>query len=231
MPEARFASGAIPSRVLEKFRSLLLLPDEKLKAINQWAKTHLQVLVDSQFEGFEVRSAAGEIGVHESELALAASLIASLLFSADVLGSIDIADLKEIGLGDLEEKGRLLLDGIMLPARELEYARQKGLAAQSVVATLEGAEALCDLRAVFGRLPSPSRSETHVRNVRTLLGFEPVVLVSLGLNDSVGNDTSTNFQITERPLRDLIKTLQEALAQLEIVKETKQSLGLPKEVS
>jgi hypothetical protein len=77
---------------------------------------------------------------------------------------------------------------------------------------------LCDLRAIFKRFPSASTSDEYERDVKLLLGFEPIILVSLGLNDTADNNTVATFQLTEKNLHSLIKTLQDALAQVETAK-------------
>ena len=62
-------------------------------------------------------------------------------------------------------------------------------------------------------------SEKHRSGVQTLLGFEPVVIVNMELNDASGDEHPTIFQVSEQGLRNLIKTLQESLAQVDIVKK------------
>ena len=216
--------ASLPKEILERFRPVLNLPDEKLRGINQWVKSNTRVLTDSNFKASEIRAAAADIGIDQRDLLQAISFLGTLMFGAEVSGSADAEALKELGLGDLSEKAAILLHGIQISAEEAEYSRQKGLYVNFVMPTLESVDVLCDLRAIFRRLPSPSRSEEHERDVKVLLGFEPMVLVSLELNDAADKDSVCAFQVPERGLRSLIKTLQEALIQVEMLKESNKAL-------
>lgn len=213
----------IPRGLLPRFKSVLSLPDERLRAINEWAKAHLSTVIDQDIGGLELRSIASEIGISRSDLLAAFSVLGTVLVGddADQASPIDsyVAELREIGLGDVADKARVLLDGIEVAPKTAEYVRQKGIALQSAVPTLAAAEVVCDLRGVFRRFPSPSPSSTHERNVKTLLGLEPVVLVRLDLNNPSGLDVAYSFQATETGLRYLLKTLREAATQLEILRE------------
>jgi len=129
-----------------------------------------------------------------------------------------VQELKKKGLGELAEKARLLIGGINVDASALELARQRTQALQSIVPTLDSVDCVCELRAIFRRQPSPNQSEKHFRDFKVLLGFEPVALVNVQLNNAANEDVPCSFQVTERSLKSLIKTLQEAAEQLEIIK-------------
>lgn len=236
MAETRIVTRQrIPRLILDRFRSILSLPEEKLRQINQWAKTRLRDLVEGEIQDPELRSTANEIGITQPHLLDAISLIVTAVFSGESPGSVDIeyfiSALQEGSLGNMAEGARVLFNGIEMPSREAEYIRQKQLAAQSVIATLRSADVLCDLRAVFRRFPSPSRSETHEKNAKALLGFEPIILVSLQLSDPANNNTMCTFQATEKVLTNLLKTLEESLTQLKILKGIKPSIPLAAEES
>ncbi len=231
MPESELRLGPIPKSVVERFRAVLSLPEDKLRKINEWAKAHLHLIVSEKFDAGEIESASASTGVRKSELMFAVSLLGTMMLAGDAPGTIQLDDLEELGLGDLADKAKLLLSGISVPAQDAEYTRQKGVALSSVVPTLDSVDVTCELRAIFGRFPSPSRSEAHESKVKELLGFEPVALVSVELNDAVGNDSSCVFQVTETGLRSLLKTFQEAVAQIEIIKDAQKKIGRLQELS
>ena len=133
--------------------------------------------------------------------------------------------LKNKGMGNYCENAKILLEGIRVDLRRAQYARQKSLVLQSVVPTLNTVDCVCDLRAVFSRLPSPSQSDEHHSGIKVLLGFEPVVQVTVNTNDAINNDHACVFQMTEYELKRTIKVLQEAAMQLQVMKESKVSLG------
>ena len=118
------------------------------------------------------------------------------------------------------ENAKLLLAGIDLSSKDILYQRRRAFFVRAVIPTLENVDAFCDLRAIFRGSPSDDESKEHEEMLTELLGFEPMVLVSLELNDSAENDIAYNFQLTEKGLRRLLKTLQEASAQLEIIKKS-----------
>lgn len=151
------------------------------------------------------------------------SLAMTLLHAAERRADL----LKQLDLNEFEKKVQVLLQPIDVPAPDLEYSRQRGLVLRSAIPTLADVDALCDLRAVFRHLPSGSKSESHTSKVGALLGFEPVAIVALELNDASGNDKPFVFQVSEQGLRNLIKTLQETLAQLEIVRNMKPAIAAP----
>jgi hypothetical protein len=198
------------------------MPNERLQAINKWAVAHKEMFADPEAELPEPDPAAAEIGLRKSDFVAAISLIGTVL-----LGDTNA---EELGIADLAEPLKTLLAGLHLPPEQAEYARQKGLALQSGIPTLESANALCDLRAIFRRLPSPGAVGASETGVKTLLGFEPVVLVSLALNDAVGNDNAILFQVSERNLRNLLKSIQQALSQIEVVKEAHKVFRQSKEL-
>jgi hypothetical protein len=210
----------IPDSILDLFRSALSLPDENLRKINDWAKSNSESLLGSEFEDTSVHE---NLGVPADKFYTAISAISGFLFAAeetpDYLEAY-VEALNEKGLSNSAEKAKLLLAGIDADPSTREYARRKALALQSVVATLSSVDCVCDLRAVFRRLPSPGRSDRHLKEVKALLGFEPVALVGLTVNDASGEDEACVFQATERGLRNLIKTLEETVVQLQLIKES-----------
>jgi hypothetical protein len=213
----------IPKGLRETFRSALGLPMDTLKQIGEWIKGHPDFIENQEVDSSELESAATALKLTKSEFAGALSLVATLLFS----GNTPDGFLKELGLGDHEEKARLLLSAVALPSAEVEYSRQKSLALGSAIPTLDDVDALCDLRAVFGRLPSGSSSEAHLKQVKTILGFEAVVVVGMKLNDAAGEDSAYVFQVSERGLHNLIKTLQQAMEQVHLIKSVQKTLVLP----
>jgi hypothetical protein len=227
MAEVTVVRAPLSRMAAQRLRSVLALPDEKLRAINKWAKTHLRTFL--QGEEDDLLEIEKELGISRSDFRDAMSLFSTALMNEETPGSVNIdtyvARLRESGLGDVAQKANLLLEGISIPSDEAIYIPQKSLAIRSVVPTLEDADVLCELRAVFRRLPSPSPSSVHQEHVKNLLGFEPLVLVSLHLNDSAGNDKACTFQVTEKSLRALLKTLNEASDQLEIVKQKQKMLS------
>jgi hypothetical protein len=229
MVETSVMHGPIPQDVRESFRSALSLPSEKLQQIGQWIKGHPDFIGNRELDPSDLERASADLGMAESEFAGALSLVATLLFFSERPGQLTANDLRNLGLGDQEEKVRLLLTAIDIPAGDLEYSRQKALLLRSAIPTLDDVDALCDLRAIFRRVPSASASSTHLSSVKILLGFQPVAIVSLQLNDAAGQDSAYVFQVSEQGLRHLVKTLQEALAQVEIVKDVQKTLVVPKD--
>src|SRR6266566_5291355 len=215
MPEA--VSTHIPEAVTQRFRSLLSLPPEKLRKFNQWLREHANVLTSGSADHSELSAAGHEIGISAADVAAGLAFVGTMLFAGAVPGKADIRELEQLGLRDVADGATVVLDGLSIPGAQAEYARQKGLALNSALPTLESVDAVCDLRAVFGRrsasVPSESAGATQ-----KLLGFEPVVLLGLELNDSVGNDSTAVFQLSETTLTRLIKTLQDTAGQLEIIK-------------
>ncbi len=84
---------------------------------------------------------------------------------------------------------------------------------------LDDVDVHCYLRSIFRHFPAPDTSDSHAKAVRQFLGLEPVFLVSLTLNDSRGSDSVHVFQAGEAGLRSIIRTLQDSLAQLEVIRE------------
>jgi hypothetical protein len=210
------AAPAVPEHLLDLFRSVLAAGDEELRRINAWAGANVRTIASGDFDS---RAVAEEIGVSSSEVMSAAQLLTSVLYSKPI-GSPDVElYASALGGGDLSAKARLLLDGVQIEASEAARIRRRLVASQSVLPTVQSLDVLCDLRGVFQESPSPSASKSHGDTVGKLLGFEPIVVVGLQLNDGAGNDTSYVFQMTERSLRYMLKTLEEGLVQLEAVRK------------
>jgi|SRR5208337_2947462 len=209
----------IPLALRNLFRSALLVREEDLRKINAWARSNVRQVIagDVDFD-----AVSKELGVPRPEVYQALHLIANVLLRGEPLGSVDpdayAAALEALG-GDLPAKTRILLDSLQVEPGEAEYARQKGIASQSILPTLESVGAFCELRAIFQDYPAPDNSKLHREGVGRLLGFEPIVVVGLELNDSSGNDTAPAFQVTEKGLRNMLRTLEDALVQLEVVRE------------
>ena len=210
---------SLPEAVVGRFKQVLSLPPETLKKMNGWLKANTSVLTNGTAEEAELKSTAAELGLRKSDLRLAVSFVGSM-----TLGGFTMTDLEELGLADLLDKAKTLLDGIEIPEKEAEFVRQKRLVMQSVLPTLESVDGLCELRAIFGRLPSPTESEEEGARAKALIGFEPVALIGIFLNDACDNDTTCIFQVHERGLRNLIKTLQQLLAQVEVLKDAQKDL-------
>jgi hypothetical protein len=130
-----------------------------------------------------------------------------------------VEQLKKQGLGAVAEKVKILLAGIDPTPAEIELARRRTIAIQSVVPTLDDVDCVCELRAIFRTLPGPFQSAKHREKVKALLGFEPVVLVKIQTNDARNEDKLCVFQSTETGLRALIQTLEQAIEQLQIIKQ------------
>lgn len=220
---ATLSLPSIPKSTRDSFRSILALPDKKLTALGSWVNSNIETLSSGEMDRLDPQSIANELGVTRSDVIAVISLAMTLLHSIEGQAAI----IGDLGLTDLDARIKLLLAPINVPLRDLEYSRQKGLAFRSAIPTLEDVDALCDLRAVFRRLPSGSSSESHTSKVNELLGFEPVAIIGLELNDSSGNDKPYVFQVSEQGLRNLIKTLEETLAQMEIVRRVKPMATTP----
>jgi hypothetical protein len=209
----------LPASLRELFRSGLSAREEELGKINVWARANARQLLAGEVDFDAV---AEELAIPNQEIYRALNLIGNILYRGDPLGSVDVEGyataLEEPG-SDLSARARVLLDGIQVERGEAEYARQRGMVSQTVVPTLGSAAALCELRAVFQDVPSPSNSKLHREGVSKLLGFEPMAVVNLEINDPSGNDTNCAFQVTEKGLRNILKTLEEALVQLEVIRE------------
>ena len=191
----------------------------QLRKINEWVRSHQQVLLEGGLPSREAQAAADSIGVTRQDFYNALSLLSTLLFTQKpedfaTQPSIEFyaAQLKEISLGDKIEKAQLLFKGIQLSPDEIEYTRQKSFVTQYLMPILEDLQVTCDLRAIFRSLPSGSTtSEDHENRLQTLLGFTPIAIVSLELNDAAGNEDVSTFQLTESDLKFVIKIFQEAL--------------------
>jgi hypothetical protein len=227
MPDI-FSASALPKAVREGFQAAISLPTETLQKIAQWLKANPDFIA-KEYDSSDLERSAAALNLTEVEFAQALSLIGTLLVYGEHPG--DIGDLKDLGLTDYQDKVKLLLAAVDISQDEIGYSRQKGMVLRSAIPTLDDVDALCDLRAVFARLPSASSSEKHLQKVNSLLGFEPVAIVSLQLNNAAGKDDAPVFQVSETGLRNLIQTLQETLGQLEIIKKAQKSLQLPKDTT
>jgi hypothetical protein len=226
-----FSRPKIPRSISQTFRAALSLPDTKLRAINLWAKKHLMSVLESGPEDqANIHAECEKLGVSPADFGRVVTFLATALLNEQTPGSIQNIDnyidwLKENEIGEVAAKARILLDGLSIPPVDAVYLPQKKIALASTLPTLEDVDVVCDLRAVFRRFPSASQSSEHQENVKTLLGFEPVVILALHLNDAAGNDTSRTFQLTENGLQSLIKTLSEALTQLATLKQQKEIIS------
>lgn len=227
MAESELKTGfQLPEGLKEILQAGLAAREEELAKVNAWARSNARQLIAGEVD---YPSVAEEIGISVDSLYRPFHLIASLLYRGDPIGSIDVESYATaLGAVDsnLPAKARVLLAGIQVEKEEAGFARSRGVVSQAVLPTLGSFSALCELRAVFQELPSPSTSKMHREAVGNLLGFEPMVIIGLETNDFSSNDTSSSFQVTERALRNMIRTLEDALLQLEVVREYhKQSLG------
>jgi hypothetical protein len=227
-PDYRFFRAENAPQMVENFRPILRLPEESLRKLNQWAQSNVDVILEGRVQDTSVHEAGDALGLPHQHFVIAMALIGTFLFGTR--GSIDdtstlidafIEELSRLGLGDDAAHSKMLLEGLNVAPERVTYAIQKQIVLQSVVPTLEDIDVLCDLRAVFATLPSPVDSPEYAKGIKTLLGLEPVVLVKLELNDAAGNDTVCDFQMTENELRELVKVLQDAATQLQVLKEKK----------
>ncbi len=210
--------NSVPNQVSETFRSVLGFPDKTLSALGTWIKANIEAFTSGEFDRLDSKAIESTLQLTESDVLSAASLAMTILHADNKAALI-----KEMGLSNFEKKIEVLLAPIDIPSRDLEYSRQKGFALRSAIPTLDDVDALCDLRAVFRHLPSGSTSSSHASKVRELIGLEPVAIIGLEFNDSSGNDRPYVFQVSEQGLRNLIKTLEEALAQMEVIRSMKPS--------
>ena len=218
-PEQK-TSLAIPEQLVRVFRLALSMPEEDLRKINAWARSNVSSLVAGDFNP---ETLSEELGVPSAGIYRAGQMISSVLFLSEPPGEVDLdalaAALTEMGDSQQVGNARVLLDGVRLDSSEAEYTRQKSFVSQVVLPTLEGVAAVCDLRGVFKTLPSPSMARSHRKDVATLLGFEPMAVVGIEISDASGNASTCSFQVNEKGLRTIVKTLEEALQQLEILRE------------
>jgi hypothetical protein len=203
----------------DDFRAALSLPDSSLKTIGLWVNDHIIGLVSGEVPDGDVKDLAKQIGVTLSEVGTVLSLAMTILMNAESSKNGEWLVPPQMGIEDLRGKLNLLLAQVSHSHDELTKIKQNSFAARSIIPTLSDVDVLCDLRAVFRSFPSGGTSDKHNSGVQALLGFEPVVIINLDLNDAAGNDHPAIFQVSEQALRNLIKTLEEGLAQIEIVKK------------
>lgn len=216
MADDRVATSPVvlPKTFVQTFRRAASLADDKLKAINAWAKSHQDLLLAAEPD-FGV---AESLGMGEQQFLNAYSVIFYFLYFSESKGpdlGRFIQTLRSQGLADLAETARILLDGITVDPSKVEYMRQKSLATQSVLPTIGRVDAVCDLRGVFRGFPSPNVSNSHIERTKALLGFEPIAIISVTVNDAAGQDHVSVFQCTRRVLQNLLDTLHEAAEQME----------------
>src|SRR5262249_12406342 len=147
--------------VRDLFVSGLSASEDELRRINAWARLNARQLIAGEFE---MEGLSEELATSSRDIYRAFRLIGSVLVRDEPLGSVDVeayAGALNEERGDLATKARNLLEGIHVEPGEAEYARQKGIVSSSILPTLASIGALCDLRAVFQRLPSPSTSRSH----------------------------------------------------------------------
>ena len=87
----------------------------------------------------------------------------------------------------------------------------------AVLPTLEDVNIVCDARAIFEDYPYPIPERTKMRHTR-LLGFQPMLLMEIFTEDSVGRKQRFSFQMTERRFDELCDSLKRAGDQLNVFK-------------
>jgi hypothetical protein len=87
----------------------------------------------------------------------------------------------------------------------------------AVLPTLEDVNIVCDARAIFEDYPYPIPERTKMRHTR-LLGFQPMLLMEIFAEDSVGRKQRFSFQMTERRFDELCDSLKRAGDQLNVFK-------------
>jgi len=208
-PSEEKAALVIPDHLARVFRSALSLPEGELRRLNDWARSNISSLVAGDFDPETVSE---QLGISLASVYPAAQAITSVLFLSEPPGTPDLEtltpSLNRIG-ENYAAKAKVLLDGIGMDPSDAEYVRQRGYISQVVLPTLEGLTAVCDLRGVFRNLPSAS----------SLLGFEPIAILGLELSDGSGNSTTSTVQVNEKGLRTIIRTLEQCMMQLEILRE------------
>ena len=129
------------------------------------------------------------------------------------------ADLVTLGFPtDAADKAKALLQGVTVPQETGDFLLKSSFAATLGIPTVTDVDLLCDLRAVFGDIPSSDPSKDHDEQVKTLKGLVPVVLLSLEYRDEARQDHAIVVQFQEGGYRRFIRTLQDGLAQLETIK-------------
>src|ERR1035441_5783812 len=169
--------GSVPQSMRTAFRSALELSEESLQTISRWVQENIEALSARDNEDFDVKGIAAQANVTTGEAGEAVSMFMTFLMSGEKPGELDCDLLRGLGLAEFEAKLRALFSTVNIPSQEMRRLRQRGLALHSAIPTLTDVDALCDLRAIFRAFPSANKSEPHSSGVKTLLGFEPVVIV------------------------------------------------------
>jgi hypothetical protein len=212
----------------ETFRLILLLTEEKIHAINNWARANIDMFYEEGIRSSKIRPVARELNVSLRELANATRLISTFMNSEYFFEALNF--LKEQGTDDFARKVKLLLNGIDISSNARRYLRQRTHALHAVMPTLQSFDAVCDLRAVFKEFLTYDISEEQNGKLTDLIGLEPIVLMSLDLNDGVGNKITHNFQLTGKELQELLTVLQRVSAQLEVITREKHKIVPPVEI-
>jgi hypothetical protein len=202
----------IPKPAEENFRTVLALPDESLLRIGQFSKERLQsIFLTNQIDDQELQALSDELKLPTALIGHAITLLLSVVLAGGRSGELTPNLLKELEIQGLEAKLGILISPVDSQSDEIVKLRQSVRALSLSIPTISDVDVVCDLRALFRAFPSGSPSEKHSKNVKMLLGFEPVIIVSLELNDSSGVDHPSVFQVSEVILRRLIGTLTENL--------------------
>lgn len=212
----------VPERVIKSLSALSEISDEQLRQLNEWIKQNSSSLILG--DEFPDARAYETLGVSPEAFFAALNLVSSFIYSAPpgkpIILEAYLEALKRQGAAAAVDKAKILLDGIKPDPAVVDFARHRAIAMQSAVPTLNAVTCVCDLRGIFERLPAPSDGPSHVKGVASLMGFEPVALVTIETNDAAGNDNVALVQATESNLKNMLKTLQQALAQMQALKES-----------
>jgi len=223
-PDTNVSSAPlIPEGLVRSITAVSRVNDDRLRSINEWAKSNLEFILGADSDD---RDAHESLSISRQEFVSALNLIGNMIFGnedgpSDPERYIQVA--KEKASNADIDKLRILLGGISPDQKKVSFARQRTLALQAVIPTLEQISCVCDLRAIFQRPASPSVNEKYVAESKILLGFEPVAVVSISTSDATGDDQVSTIQLTERGLASMLRTLEAVSQQMKLLKEANSS--------
>jgi len=218
--EHKFFPEEPPDEFKRELRTVLAQPVERLKAARDWAEGRGASIV--RLDPDELRDAAESRGIPADEFGRSVSILASLLvIGAQTTGKTEdlISDLIALGLGEESaHKVTHLVGGLSLSREESKTALRSRVVGDLAVPRVSDVDVVCDFRAQFRELASSSTTKKHDEQARIFEAFVPVLIMSLEYEDEAGNDHAVVVQFDEAGFRRYIRTLENALAQLEIAK-------------
>jgi len=205
----------IPEPVIKRVRELTNRPLEEIKRINEWARKHMDVLESQDFEEMVIQ--AGEsLGMRSQVIVPSLSALLGLLFRIDDETSTEqvISAIAQTGIDpDTLDKVRHLVSGLQFT--NVEFSRGKSHAIHSGAPTLDSVEGVTDLRAVFKAEPEEPSGKDQDQRVRQFLGFFPIGVMSIVVNDSGGSSKTITFQVGVPQSKRLLRAVRNLVTQLE----------------